>query len=102
MHFSFDTTLNRFRSVAILEGISYLVLLLIAMPLKRFAGIPEVQKYVGWTHGVLFILFVGLLIQVWSQYKWPIKKVALAFVASLIPFGTFYLDKQIANEERSL
>jgi integral membrane protein len=99
MHFSFNTTLDKFRTIAILEGISYLVLLFIAMPLKRMAGIPEVQKYVGWAHGLLFILFVALLVQVWVKYKWSFWKVVLAFIASLIPFGTFVLDRKIANDE---
>ncbi|RNI31314.1 DUF3817 domain-containing protein [Rufibacter latericius] len=100
MHFSFDTPLNRFRSIAILEGISFLVLLIIAMPMKYLAGIPEPVKYVGWAHGVLFVLFVGLLLQVWVKYKWSFWKVVMAFVASLIPFGTFVLDKKIAKEEQ--
>ncbi|KAA3439504.1 DUF3817 domain-containing protein [Rufibacter hautae] len=99
MHFSFDTPLNRFRSIAILEGISFLVLLLIAMPMKYLAGIPEPVKYVGWAHGVLFVLFVGLLLQVWVTYKWSFWKVVLAFVASLLPFGTFVLDRKIGQEE---
>ncbi|WP_181305614.1 DUF3817 domain-containing protein [Rufibacter sp. XAAS-G3-1] len=100
MHFSFKTTLDRFRTIAVLEGISYIILLFIAMPLKRMAGIPEVQKYVGWAHGLLFILFVALLVQVWREYRWSFGKVVMAFVASLIPFGTFVLDRKIANEER--
>ncbi|WP_210487667.1 DUF3817 domain-containing protein [Rufibacter aurantiacus] len=99
MHFSFDTPLNRFRSIAILEGISFLVLLIIAMPMKYLAGIPEPVKYVGWAHGVLFVLFVGLLLQVWVTYRWSFGKVVLAFVASLLPFGTFVLDRKIGQEE---
>ena len=98
MHFSFNTTLDKFRTVAVLEGISYIILLFIAMPLKRMAGIPEVQKYVGWAHGLLFILFVALLVQVWLKYKWSFGKVVMAFIASLIPFGTFVLDRSLAKE----
>ncbi|MBA9075387.1 MULTISPECIES: DUF3817 domain-containing protein [Rufibacter] len=100
MSFHLDTTLGRFRLIAVLEGISYLVLLLIAMPLKYMAGIPEPVKYVGWAHGALFVLFMGLLLQVWIQYRWSFWKVALAFVASLLPFGTFYLDKKIAHDKQ--
>ncbi|WP_210463616.1 DUF3817 domain-containing protein [Rufibacter roseolus] len=100
MHFSFDTPLNRFRSIAILEGISWLVLLLVAMPIKYLAGIKEPVKYVGWAHGLLFTLFVILLLQVWVKYKWTFGKVVIAFVASFIPFGTFILDKKLGNEER--
>ncbi|QHL87358.1 DUF3817 domain-containing protein [Nibribacter ruber] len=99
MALSFSTTLDRFRSIAIIEGISFLLLLIIAMPMKYMMGIPEPVKYMGWAHGVLFVLFMALLLQVWIQYKWSFWKVALAFIASLIPFGTFWLDKKIAHEE---
>lgn len=99
MHFSFATTLDRFRTIATIEGISYLVLLLIAMPLKYLAGVDEAVKYTGWAHGALFVLFCLLLLQVWVQYKWSFWKVVLAFVSSLIPFGTFFLEKQLAREE---
>ncbi|GAB2547807.1 DUF3817 domain-containing protein [Rufibacter soli] len=99
MHFSFNTPLDKFRTVAVLEGISFLLLLFIAMPLKYMAGIPEPVKYLGWAHGVLFVLFIGLLLQVWVTYKWSFYKVVVAFVASLIPFGTFILDKRLEKEE---
>jgi integral membrane protein len=99
MHFSFNTPLDRFRTIAVLEGISFLLLLFIAMPLKYMAGIPEPVKYLGWAHGVLFVLFIGLLLQVWVTYKWSFYKVVVAFVASLIPFGTFILDKRLEKEE---
>jgi integral membrane protein len=94
----FNTTLGRFRLVAILEGISFLILLLIAMPLKYMAGLPMYVKYVGWAHGVLFILYVIFLTQAWMEYNWKLKKVALAFLASLLPFGTFVLDNQLKKE----
>ncbi|MFC6997520.1 DUF3817 domain-containing protein [Rufibacter roseus] len=100
MSFHLETTLGRFRLIAIIEGISYLVLLLIAMPLKYMAGIDEAVKYTGWAHGVLFVLFCLLLLQVWVQYKWSFKNVVLAFISSLIPFGTFYLDKKIAHDKQ--
>ena len=92
------TTMGRFRLIAVLEGISYLVLLLIAMPLKYFAGLPEAVKYVGWAHGVLFVLFGIFLLMVWVQYKWSFGKTTMAFVASLLPFATFVLDKKLKKE----
>ncbi len=95
------TTMGRFRLIAVIEGISYLLLLCIAMPLKYFAGIPEVVKYMGWAHGVLFVLFCIYLIKVWIQYKWSFWKTTVAFIASLLPFGTFILDKQLAKEYAS-
>jgi integral membrane protein len=93
-----STTLGRFRLVAIAEGISYLILLGIAMPLKYVAGMPLAVKYVGWAHGLLFVSFVLLLIQVWIAYKWSFGRVAWAFILSLLPFGTFVLDRQLKGE----
>ncbi len=94
-----NNALGRFRLVALLEGVSYLVLLFIAMPLKYWANIPEVVKYTGWAHGVLFVLYIVLLLQVWIQYRWSFIKVLLAFIASLVPFGTFVLDSKLKKEQ---
>lgn len=87
--------MSYFRGIAIIEGISYLILLGIAMPLKYFADQPLPVKYLGWAHGVLFVAFCILLLQVWIKYKWTFLFTTLAFLSSLIPFGTFYLDKKI-------
>lgn len=84
--------------IAFLEGISYLLLLLVAMPLKYFANIPEGVKYVGWAHGVLFVLFCVYLLKVWIGLKWSFGKALLAFIASLLPFGTFVLDARLKKE----
>ncbi|CAG4993821.1 hypothetical protein DYBT9275_01241 [Dyadobacter sp. CECT 9275] len=86
------SALGRLRIIAFLEGMSYLILLGIAMPLKYLAGMPQPVRMIGMAHGVLFILYVLLLIQVAIERQWSIKKSLLAFVASLIPFGTFYAD----------
>lgn len=90
--------LRRFMLIALLEGISYLLLLCIAMPLKYFANMPDAVKYVGWAHGVLFVLFCFYLVKVWMAYKWSFWKATGAFIASLLPFGTFVLDKQLKKE----
>ncbi len=94
------SSLGRFRLIAITEGISYLVLLFIAMPLKYFADIPAVVKYTGWIHGVLFVLYMVALLQVWIQYRWKFGKVVMAFIASLLPFGTFVLDRRLKQEQQ--
>ncbi len=85
-------TLNALRIVGLLEGISYIVLIGIAMPLKYYMDKPEMVKSVGMAHGILFVLYVLLLLIVHIQYKWNILRTLGAFVASLIPFGTFYAD----------
>ncbi|HWV28758.1 DUF3817 domain-containing protein [Dyadobacter jiangsuensis] len=88
------SALGRLRIIAFLEGISFIVLLGVAMPLKYFAGIPQAVRIVGMAHGVLFILFVLLLIQVATEKSWSFKKSALSFLSSLVPFGTFYADSR--------
>jgi len=87
-------TLKTLRLIGLLEGISYLVLLGIAMPLKYYMDKPEMVKSVGMAHGVLFVLYVLFLLIVHIQYKWSILKTIGAFIASLVPFGTFYADKK--------
>lgn len=83
-----------FKVIALTEGWSYLVLLGIAMPLKYGAGILWQVKYVGWLHGVLFVAYGAALLWVWISEKWNFKKVVLAFIVSLVPFGTFWFDKK--------
>ena len=89
---------ENFKIIAIAEGISFLVLLLVAMPLKYMMQIPEPVKYVGWAHGVLFVLYGILLLQVFIVVKWSFIKTLVAFLVSFIPFGTFWLDARINKE----
>lgn len=96
------TLMGKFRLVAVAEGISYLFLLLVAMPLKYFAGYPAVVKYGGWLHGVLFVAYCALLLQVWIRYKWKFARAVWAFAASLLPFGTFVLDSQLKKQMHEL
>ena len=96
-----DPLLNRFRLVAILEGISYLLLLGIAMPLKYYADLPIMVKYCGWVHGVLFVGYIWLLVKVWIKYRWSFSKATMAFIASLLPFGTFVLDSKLKKEQQA-
>jgi integral membrane protein len=90
----FKNSLPRFLLVAFLEGCSFL-LFAITMPLKYMMGLPKPNYFIGMAHGVLFILYLVLLFLVSYQYKWSVKKIALSFIASLIPFGTFYANKKI-------
>ena len=90
----FKNSLSRFRLVGFLEGCSYL-LFAITMPLKYMMGLPKPNYIVGMVHGFLFLLYLVLLLQVSAEYKWPLKKIFLAFIASLIPFGTFYANNKL-------
>jgi integral membrane protein len=93
-----SSTLGRLRIVGFLEGLSFLVLLGIAMPLKYLAGQPEAVRMVGMAHGLLFVLYVLLVIMATIEHGWSFKKAVLAFLASLVPFGTFYADKKLFRE----
>lgn len=72
------------------------------MPLKYFADLPDAVKYTGWVHGILFTLYIITLINVKFDANWGFKKVFVAFMASLIPFGTFILDKSLRAEEEQV
>ena len=72
------------------------------MPLKYWAAFPGPVKYVGWAHGALFVLFCFTLLQVWYVRRWSFLKVAGAFAASLVPFGTFVLDRRVKREEEEV
>lgn len=87
------------RTVALIEGISYLLLLFIAMPLKYIWGQPEAVRIVGMAHGVLVVVFCFSLLQTWIMAKWPIWRAALIFLASLIPFGPWLVDRRIKGYE---
>jgi len=82
-----------FSKLAIFEGYSYLALF-ITMPLKYFAEILMPNKVVGMIHGVLFVAYVAFAIIVTIEQKWTLKRFAILFIASLIPFGTFYIEKK--------
>ena len=94
-----NSAIGRLRIVGIAEGISLLVLLGIAMPLKYMANIPEAVKVVGWIHGILFVLFITMVLMMHQEKHWTIKKTALAIIASFLPFGTFVFDRQLKKEE---
>jgi integral membrane protein len=90
------------RITGITEGISFLVLLLIAMPLKYYAGFPLAVKIVGWIHGVLFIGYIIAVFAAIKAMKWNFWDFFLAIAASLVPFGTFLLDKSWRARERAI
>ena len=94
--------LHRFRMVAIAEGVSFLVLLLIAMPLKYMFDMPLMVKLVGWLHGALFVAFFYFAFEVFTSFKKEFLWLGKAFLASVIPFGTFIFDRELKIEEQIL
>ena len=95
------TPLSRLRRIGDIEGISYLLLLGVAMPLKYLAGQPKAVTIVGGIHGFLFVAFGIALIDVWYKEKWSFGKVLVAFLSSLVPFGTIWLRARIRREEQT-
>lgn len=87
--------LNFFKKVAWFEGVSLLLLLFFAMPMKYWAGNEIYVKTIGMAHGVLFILYIVLAIVLKINQNWDLKKFLLICLASIIPFGTFYVEKKI-------
>ncbi|MFY0592359.1 MAG: DUF3817 domain-containing protein [Roseivirga sp.] len=95
MSLSPTMSLKTLRMLALWEGISYLVLVGICMPLKYLFDIPEPTHPIGLAHGVLFVSYCIMVLIVTLQYKWSFKTMFLAGIASLLPFGTFVADKRI-------
>ena len=92
-------TFSWFRKVAFAEGVSFLLLLFVAMPLKYFANMPLAVKIMGGLHGILFVAFVVLAWEVRSDNRKGFLWLVKAFLASLLPFGTIVMDKQWKKEE---
>ena len=89
------TSIGRLRLLGYLEGLSFLGLLGIAVPLKYLNDMPEATKIIGMIHGVLFIFYVIFLLEVRSDHKWDFRTTILSFIAAFLPFGTFVADVKI-------
>ncbi len=89
------STLKRLRAITFAEGVSYLVLLFIAMPLKYAADIPIAVRVVGMVHGLLFVLLALMLVNVLAGGALSLKRSAVVFLSSLVPFGAFVIDKYL-------
>ena len=87
-----------FRITALLEGVSYLLLLFIATPIKYLYEDPQYVKMLGMPHGILFMAYVVLAILISANMKWTTKTLWIVLIASVIPFGTFYIDKKYLNK----
>ena len=90
---------KNFGLINTIEGYSYLLLLFVAMPMKYIWGYPVAVKIAGMTHGILFIVFCILLVEAWKKTNWSLKENTIFFVASLVPFGTFYTKNKIKAYE---
>lgn len=93
-----STPLGRLRLTALTEGISFLLILFVTMPLKYGLGIPEPNLIIGMGHGILFVLYVALVLYMRPRMSWDLKDTFFALLASVIPFGTFWADKKLFRE----
>lgn len=96
------TSIGRLRAIGIVEGISFLLLLGVAMPLKYFAGFPQAVTAAGWLHGLLFITFSVALAQAHQEAKWTIWRAGGVLIAGLLPFGPFVIDRRLREEDQAL
>jgi len=85
---------NIFKIVAFLEGLSYILLLGIATPVKYIFDEPQYVQLLGMPHGILFVAYIVLAFLLKPEQKWNLKTFGIILVASIIPFGTFYMDRK--------
>jgi len=90
--------INIYRLTAFLEGVSYILLLFIAVPIKYLLNEALYVKILGMPHGILFILYIIFSIIAKIKYNWNFRKFLVISIASLVPFGTFYIDKKYLTE----
>jgi integral membrane protein len=91
----YSTNISRLRLLAWLEGISFLLLLGVSMPLKYFYAMPAPNMVIGMIHGILFLAYCAWVFIVKSEDKWSMSKTSWALLASLLPFGTFVADLKL-------
>ncbi|MBV6652652.1 MAG: DUF3817 domain-containing protein [Mameliella sp.] len=91
----FGTTIQGLRLLALWEGVSFLLILFVTMPLKYMADIPEPNLVIGMAHGFLFIAYIVVVALARSEYKMSLGQTFWSLLASIIPFGTFVADHKI-------
>lgn len=90
--------LKKFRFVNKIEGISYIILLFIAMPMKYSFGYPVATKIVGMAHGIFVFAFIYQIFEAKKEASFTWKETALYFILSFVPFGSFYTDRLLAKK----
>lgn len=93
--------LPTFRIVALLEGVSYILLLFIATPIKYLGDDPQYVKMLGMPHGILFMAYVVMAVIISKDMKWSTKTLWIVLIASILPFGTFYIDKKYLKKSHA-
>lgn len=93
--------LKSFKIIALLEGISLLALFLFAMPMKYVFDDPSYVKHIGMAHGLLFIAYIIMAVMLKIEENWSAKKLTIVCLASVLPFGTFYIDWKYLRSAKS-
>lgn len=93
------TQMGRLRVLAFMEGVSFLAILFVTMPLKYVWQMSEPNKVVGLAHGLLFVLYILAVVQIAAERQWDKRKTFLSLLASVVPFGTFWADAKIFKLE---
>lgn len=83
-----------FKITSFLEGVSYILLLFVGVPLKYFGDNPVLVKSLGMPHGMLFLAYIVMALLIREKMNWNIKSTLGVLVASILPFGTFYINKK--------
>lgn len=89
-----------FKLISYLEGISYLLILFVTMPLKYIFESPEPNQIIGMAHGFLFLIYIVLAFLVKPEKRWDIKTLIIVLVCSIIPFGTFWMDRKYLSKNK--
>lgn len=96
-----STVLRQLRAIGLAEGASFLILLLVAMPLKYLAGLPQAVRIVGMLHGLLWVLYVAAAIHAALVVRWPLSRTLLVLAASVLPAGPFFIDGWLRRQEQA-
>lgn len=86
--------LRFFRALSLSEGVSFLLILFVTMPLKYFYNYPQPNRIIGMIHGVLFIGYIVMVFMLRPEKKWSIKDTVIIMLCAVIPFGTFWMDSK--------
>ena len=92
---------KRFKWISLAEGLSFLLLLGIAMPLKYGFDMPLAVKYLGWVHGALFVVYIYVVFPTAINLKWNFTRTFFALVAAVLPFGPFIFDRNLNKSQQT-
>jgi integral membrane protein len=91
---------RRFKWISLIEGLSFLILLGIAMPMKYVMDMPLAVTYVGWAHGILFIIYIYAVFPTARSLNWEFGRTFFALFVSILPFGPFIFDRNLKKSQK--